>query len=60
MEFEVFHMCYKVTLGNILESKGNIKFLKIFLEGKTTEYSVLFICKIASETLVICEVESVF
>ena len=39
-------------------SKGNIKFLKIFLKGKTTEYLVLFIWKIAFETLVICEVES--
>ena len=55
-------------------NKGNIKFLKIFLKGKTTEYSVLFIWiiafnneysmlfiwKIAFETLVISEVENVF
>ena len=40
--------------------KGNIKFLKIFLKGKITTYSVLFIWKIAFKTLVICEVESVF
>ena len=48
-------MCYKVQV-----SKSNVKFLKIFLKGKTIEYSVLFIWKIAFETLVISEVESVF
>ena len=48
-----------------LVTKGNIKFLKIFLKGKTTEYSVWkivfgklhsfgFIWKIAFKTLVIC------
>ena len=41
-------MCYKVPLDNIWYiSKSNTKFLKIFLKGKTTEYSVLFIWKIA-------------
>ena len=54
-------MCYKVPLDNIWYiSKSNTKFLKIFLKGKTTEYSVLFIWKIAFTTLVICDVDSAF
>ena len=40
--------------------KGTIKFLKIFLNGKNTEHSVFFIWKIPFETLIICEVESIF
>ena len=40
--------------------KGNIKFLKIFLNGKNTEHSVFFIWKIPFETLIICVVESIF
>ena len=34
--------------------------MKIFLKGKTTKYSVIFIWKIAFETLVICKVKTFF
>ena len=42
MESEV----YEVTLDNIWLCKSNIKFLKIFLKGKTTEYLVLSLGKL--------------
>ena len=54
-----FSYVLKSNAGKYLVSKVIIKFLKTFLKRKSTEYWVLFIWRIAFETLVICEVESV-